>query len=111
MFLQPAVATAIPNPLPVSGPLTDAQLRATPVPVSGEVVTGGLTDDQLRASAVPVSVASLPLPSGAATEATLALVATEATALLSLEALQVIRENTNVLALQSILDAERGVYA
>lgn len=32
----------------------------------------GLTDAELRASAVPVSVASLPLPSGAATEATLA---------------------------------------
>lgn len=59
------------NPLPVTGPLTDAQLRATPVPVSGTVATGGLTDAQLRASAVPVSAASLPLPTGAATEATL----------------------------------------
>lgn len=39
----------------VSGPLTDAQLRATPVPVSGTVSTGGLTDTQLRASAVPVT--------------------------------------------------------
>ena len=39
------------NPLPVTGPLTDAQIRAT---------------------ALPVSAASLPLPSGAATEATLA---------------------------------------
>ena len=46
--------------------LTDTQLRATPVPVSGP-----LTDTQLRATAVPVSAASLPLPSGAATEATL----------------------------------------
>lgn len=36
---------------PVSGPLTDAQLRATPVPVSG----GFLTDAQLRASPVPIS--------------------------------------------------------
>jgi hypothetical protein len=35
--------------------LTDAQLRASPVPVSGTVSTGGLTDTQLRASAVPVS--------------------------------------------------------
>ncbi len=35
---------------PVSGPLTDAQLRASAVPVSGP-----LTDAQLRASAVPVS--------------------------------------------------------
>lgn len=32
-------------------------------------VTGALTDAQLRASAVPVSAASLPLPSGAATSA------------------------------------------
>lgn len=32
------------------GGLTDAQLRATPVPV-----TGGLTDAQLRASAIPVT--------------------------------------------------------
>lgn len=54
----------------VTGPLTDAQLRATPVPVSGP-----LTDTQLRASAVPVSAASLPLPTGAATEVTLAAAA------------------------------------
>lgn len=45
--------------MPASGGgLTDAQLRATPVPVSGTVATGGLTDAQLRASAVPVSLAS-----------------------------------------------------
>lgn len=43
------------------GGLTDAQLRATPVPVSGtfwqatQPVSGPLTDMQLRASAVPVS--------------------------------------------------------
>lgn len=52
-----------------SAGLTDAQLRATPVPVSGTVTTGGLTDAQLRALAVPVSAAALPLPSGAATSA------------------------------------------
>ena len=43
---------------PVSGPLTDAQLRATAVPISGTVSTGltqPLTDAQLRATAVPVS--------------------------------------------------------
>ena len=34
-------------------------------------VTGPLTDTQLRATAVPISAASLPLPSGAATETTL----------------------------------------
>jgi len=43
----------IPNPLPVTGPLTDTQLRATAVPVSGP-----LTDTQLRATAVPVSISS-----------------------------------------------------
>jgi hypothetical protein len=54
------------SPIPVSGPLTDTQLRASAVPVSGTVnanvtfptsqaVTGPLTDTQLRASAVPVS--------------------------------------------------------
>lgn len=59
--------------VPVLGPLTDAQLRATAVPVSGTItvnqgtspwvtsvsgsvaVTGPLTDAQLRATAVPVS--------------------------------------------------------
>ena len=44
--------------------LTDGQLRATPVPVSGP-----LTDAQLRAAAVPISAATLPLPTGAATSA------------------------------------------
>jgi hypothetical protein len=38
-------------PVPVSGPATDEQLRATPLPVA----TGGLTDTQLRAT--PVAVA------------------------------------------------------
>lgn len=63
------------NPLPITGALTDTQLRASAVPVSGP-----LTDTQLRATAVPVSgtfwqttqpisAASLPLPTGAATAA------------------------------------------
>jgi hypothetical protein len=52
--------------VPVSGPLTDGQLRASAVAVSGP-----LTDGQLRASAVPVSAAALPLPAGAATNAKL----------------------------------------
>lgn len=38
------------TPLPVSGPLTDTQLRASAVPVSGP-----LTDTQLRANPVPIS--------------------------------------------------------
>lgn len=51
---------------PVSGPLTDAQLRAVAVPVSGTFFQ----------ATQPVSAASLPLPAGAATEATLAAVLT-----------------------------------
>lgn len=49
---------------------------AQPVSDGGGSLTvdGPLTDAQLRASAVPVSAATLPLPAGAATEATLALV-------------------------------------
>lgn len=50
------------TPVPISGtvtatgPLTDTQLRATPVPISGTVTaTGPLTDTQLRATPVPVS--------------------------------------------------------
>jgi hypothetical protein len=73
------------NPVPVTGSvtvgnfpaqigLTDAQLRASAVPVSGTVTANTglsqpLTDAQLRAAAVPVSAASLPLPTGAATSA------------------------------------------
>lgn len=48
-----------------SGGLTDAQLRASAVPVSiasvpSHAVTGPVTDAQLRATAVPVSLASVP---------------------------------------------------
>ncbi len=66
------------TPVPVSGPLTDAQLRAAAVPVSGP-----LTDTQLRAAAVPISAASLPLPTGAATQTTLAAVKVDTTAIAS----------------------------
>ena len=51
---------AVSGSVAVTGPATDAQLRATPLPVSGTVSTGGLTDAQLRASAVPVSLSSVP---------------------------------------------------
>ena len=45
------------------------------VSITGSVaVTGPLTDTQLRAAAVPISAAALPLPAGAATEATLAAI-------------------------------------
>lgn len=90
----------------VTGPLTDAQLRAVAVPVSGTFwqatqpvslasvpshpVTGPLTDTELRATAVPVSgtfwqgtqpvsAASLPLPTGAATAAKQAALGTAGT--------------------------------
>lgn len=58
-----ATAIAVSGTVTATGPLTDAQLRATAVPVNGP-----LTDAQLRATAVPISAASLPLPSGAATD-------------------------------------------
>lgn len=61
----------------------------TPALVGGAVpVTGPLTDTQLRAAPVPISAASLPLPTGAATEATLGLVEihTEAAAIILNEA-------------------------
>ncbi|HNG68658.1 MAG TPA: hypothetical protein PLP63_06925, partial [Saprospiraceae bacterium] len=59
-------SVSITGTVPVSGPLTDTQLRATAVPVSGPLtdtqlratavpVSGPLTDAQLRATAVPVS--------------------------------------------------------
>jgi len=110
---QPVTGAFFQATQPVSGPATDVQMRAAPIPVSGTVtVNVGLTDAQLRAVPVPVSgtffqatqpvsgtfwqatqpvsgtfwqatqpvsAVSLPLPSGAATEATLGLVATQAT--------------------------------
>lgn len=52
----------------VVGPLTDAELRATPVSITGSVSTGGLTDAQLRATPVPISgtVSTTPSTSGSA---------------------------------------------
>jgi hypothetical protein len=69
-----AVPVSISTAVPVTGPLTDAQLRANPVPVSGTVTANTglsqpLTDTQLRASAVPVTVSSSALPTDAATSA------------------------------------------
>jgi hypothetical protein len=57
---QPVSGTVTAN-TGLSQPLTDAQLRASAVPVSGAFFQ----------ATQPVSAASLPLPSGAATEATL----------------------------------------
>lgn len=52
---QPVSLASVPTHA-VTGPLTDVELRATPVPVSGTVTASGpLTDTQLRATPVPVS--------------------------------------------------------
>jgi len=59
---QPVSASSLPLPAGAAtsanqqtNALTDAQIRLTPLPVSGTVVTGGLTDTQIRATALPVS--------------------------------------------------------
>lgn len=39
---------------PVSGPLTNDELRGAPLEVAGKVATGGLTDDQLRRAPLQV---------------------------------------------------------
>lgn len=60
------------NPLPVSGPLTDAELRATAVPVSdggGSLTIDGTVTANAGTGTFAVSAASLPLPSGASTAA------------------------------------------
>lgn len=59
-FWQATQPVSIASSVAVTGPLTDTELRATPVPVSGTVTANTglsqpLTDTQLRATAVPVS--------------------------------------------------------
>lgn len=82
---NPVPVTAASLPLP-TGAATETTLASIDTKVATQTtlaaietllgsplaVTGPLTDTQLRASAVPVSAASLPLPTGAATETTLA---------------------------------------
>lgn len=58
-----SIDSKLTSPLTVTGPLTDAQLRATPVPVSGTVTANAGT------GTFAVSAAALPLPSGASTAA------------------------------------------
>jgi hypothetical protein len=62
IFVDDGLATTA-----VTGPLTDTQLRATAVPVSGTFFQ----------ATQPVSAASLPLPTGASTEATLSALNTK----------------------------------
>lgn len=107
MFLQPSSTTVtIPNPLPVSGTVSVGNFPATQ-PVSGSVSVSNfpasqpVTDAAAEASLaslvaaltnpLPVSAASLPLPAGAATDATLAAV----------------RDAANEVALTAILQREQ----
>ncbi len=62
-FWQATQPVSIAGSVTVTGPLTDAQVRATPLPVSGTVTANAGT------GTMAVSAASLPLPSGAATAA------------------------------------------
>jgi hypothetical protein len=74
---QPVAIASNQTAIPVSDNGGSLTVDGT-VSVSGSVsVTGPLTDSQLRASAVPVSAASLPLPTGAATETTLSAINTK----------------------------------
>lgn len=49
------ITAVISGSVAVTGPLTDAELRATPIPVSGTFTSSGLTDTQLRAADVNVA--------------------------------------------------------
>ncbi len=60
VYLDAATIAALES-ISVTGPLTDDELRATPVPVSGAFFQ----------ATQPISAASLPLPAGAATETSL----------------------------------------
>lgn len=110
-----SIDSKLTSPINVLGPLTDIQLRASPISV-----VGSLTDTQLRAAPIPVSgtffpatqpisVVSLPLPTGAATEATLSTRASQTTVTSILSALSALatiaNQTTGNSTLASILTA------
>lgn len=69
---QPVSGTvSISGSVAVTGPLTDAELRASAVPISGTVTANAGT------GTFAISAASLPLPTGAATETTLSTLNTK----------------------------------
>ena len=72
--IEKSVAISIAGIVTITGALTDAELRATPVPISGTVSISGTVpvSGTFWQATQPISAASLPLPAGAATEATLA---------------------------------------
>lgn len=91
-FFQATQPVSIAATVAVSGPLTDAQLRNTAVPVSlasmpSTPVTGtfwqatqpvsGTVTANAGSGTFAISAAALPLPSGAATETTLAAISTK----------------------------------
>ncbi len=82
--------------------LTDTQLRATPVPISGTVTatTGGLTDTQLRASAVPVDTE---LPAASALNGTIV----KSVSAPVVGAALLVSDNTNLI--QPLGDAANGL--
>lgn len=75
--------TNFPASQAVTGPLTDDQLRAQAVPVSGTVAVSGqvAVTGTFWQTTQPISAASLPLPTDAATEATLSAVSDKLPAL------------------------------
>jgi hypothetical protein len=106
-FFQATQPVSIAASVSVTGPLTDTQLRATPLPISGTVtantgLTQPLTDTQLRATALPVSIAS-----ALTTNATLAAETTKVIGTVNIAASQSITANagtnlnTSLLALDS----------
>jgi len=69
------ISSGISNPLPVTDAAAEASLASIdaklPGPLGAHVIAASLAVNIASDQTVPVSVASLPLPSGAATEATL----------------------------------------
>lgn len=84
-FFYPAQSISIPGVATAANQLLEiAALNSIDAKLTSPLaVTGPLTDVQLRASAVPISAASLPLPTGAATEATLLSIDSKLTSPLS----------------------------
>lgn len=84
---------------PVAG-LTDAQIRATPLPISGTVtVNTGLTDAQIRATALPVS-------GTVTTNATLAAETTKVIGTVNIAAAQAVTANAGTNLNTSALTLE-----
>lgn len=153
-FFQATQPVSIAASVAVTGPLTDAQLRATPVPVSGTItatnasvgatgaavptsaslaggsVTTGAptyTNGQMSALSLttagglrvdgsgvtqPISAASLPLPTGAATQATLASILTNTPAVgqatMAASSPVVIASNQSAVPVSGTVTANQG---